>query len=135
MPDTLPLSPIDLLIDEQNPRIQPPNEGQHKAIQSLAIHQKRKLQKLARDIVNHGLNPSELFIVMPFKDDLKRHLVLEGNRRLAVLKVLENPEILADTVSKPMFAEIRKLSHEYQNNPIESIQCSRKRSRRGATLD
>ena len=72
MPETLPIRPADLLIDEENPRISQPNAGQNKAHQSLAQHQQRKLQMLARDIVQNGLNPSELPIVMAFKDDLNR---------------------------------------------------------------
>lgn len=123
MPDTLAISPVNLLIDEENPRITQPNVGQHKAIQSLANLQQRKLQVLARDIVKHGVNPTELPIVMPFKDDLQRYVVLEGNRRLVALKSLENPELLVDAVTKPVLTEIRKLSHEYQENPVESVQC------------
>lgn len=123
MSETLAISPASLVIDEQNPRISQPNSGQHKAIQALAIHQQRKLQMLAKDIVHYGLNPTELPIVMPFKDDLQRYLVLEGNRRLVVLKALENPEVLVDAVPKSVLTEFRKLSREYQDNPIESVLC------------
>lgn len=35
MAETVSVSPIDLLIDDENPRIAQPNEGQHKAPQSL----------------------------------------------------------------------------------------------------
>lgn len=94
MPETTVVSPANLLIDEENPRISQPNAGQHKAMQALARHQGQKLLKLATDIVHYGLNPSELPIVMPFKDELERYVVLEGNRRLAALKALENPELI-----------------------------------------
>jgi hypothetical protein len=123
MPETIPIRPADLLIDEENPRISQPNVGQHKAQQALANHQQRKLQVLARDIVRHGVDPSNLPIVMPFEDDLKRYVVLEGNRRLAALKALENPESLVDSVTKGVLTEIRRLSREYQNNPVEHMQC------------
>jgi hypothetical protein len=123
MPDTIPIRPADLLIDEENPRISQPNVGQHKAQQALASHQQRKLQILASDIVRYGVDPSSLPIVMPFDDDLKRFVVLEGNRRLAALKALENPDSLVDSVGKGILSEIRKLSREYQNNPIDYVQC------------
>src|ERR1700730_11965998 len=123
MPETIPIRPADLLIDEENPRISQPNVGQHKAQQALANHQQRKLQILARDIVRYGMDPSSLPIVMPFEDDLKRYVVLEGNRRLAAVKALENPESLVDSVTKGVLTEIRRLSREYLNNPIESVQC------------
>lgn len=123
MAETIPIRPADLLIDVQNPRISQPNVGQHEAQQALAHYQQRKLQILARDIVRYGMNPADLPIVMPFEDDLKRYVVLEGNRRLTALKALENPESLVDAVSKGVLAQIRRLSRDYQDNPIEYVPC------------
>src|SRR5437016_2430947 len=123
MPETISIRPADLLIDEENPRISQPNSGQHKALQALASHQQRKVQMLARDIVRYGVDPSNLPIVMPFKDDLKRYVVLEGNRRLTALKALENPEFLVDAVDRSVLTEIRRLSREYQENPMDTVQC------------
>jgi len=123
MAEIIPLAPADLLIDEQNPRISQPNVGQHKALQALAVHQDTKLQKLAKDIVQNGLNPADLPIVMTFEDDLKRYVVLEGNRRLTALKALENPEWLVDCVNKHVLVDMRRLSRAYQDNPVESVNC------------
>jgi hypothetical protein len=123
MAETLSIRPADLLIDEENPRISQPNAGQHKAQQALAEYNERKLLKLATDIVRHGVNPSDLPIVMPFQDDLKRYVVLEGNRRTAAVKALENPESLAGSISQSVLAQIRRLSRQYQDNPVEYLQC------------
>lgn len=123
MSETLNIRPSDLLVDAENPRISQPNVGQHEALQAIATLLQRKLQRLAEDIVLHGLNPSELMIVMPFKDDLKRYVVLEGNRRLVALRSVENPEWLVDAVEKGVLKDIRKLSRAYQHNPIDSINC------------
>jgi hypothetical protein len=124
MAETLSIRPADLLIDEQNPRITLPNAGQHKALQSLANLQQSKLQKLAEHIVNNnGTNPADLMIVMPFKDDLNRYVVLEGNRRLAALKVLENPELLVNAVDLGVLKVIRGLSKKYLASPIEQLTC------------
>ncbi len=117
------ISPADLLIDQENPRISQLDLGQHEAIQALAQLQGRKLLALAKDMVRYGLNPSELSIVMPHEGDLKRYVVLEGNRRLVALKALENPELLVDAVEAKVLKEIRKLSHKYQDNPVESVEC------------
>lgn len=121
MPENI--SPADLLIDEENPRILQPNVGQNKVIQALARLQGRKLLTLASDIVSYGLNPSELPIVIPHEGDPKRYVVLEGNRRLAALRALENPELVVDAVEAKVLKEIRKLSHAYQDNPVESVEC------------
>ncbi|MGA3262868.1 MAG: hypothetical protein ABSC47_02355 [Terracidiphilus sp.] len=123
MPEIAPISLSDLLIDTQNPRLEQPNTGQREALRAFAADQKGKLIALAKDIVTYGLNPSELPIVMPFHDDLKRYVVLEGNRRLTVLKALENPEWLVGAMQPSEVEEMRRLSREYQEDPIESLQC------------
>jgi len=117
------ISPVNLLVDEENPRLLHPNVGQHKAIQALANVQGKKLLMLARDIIHYGLNPSELCIVMAHERDPGRFIVLEGNRRLTALRALENPELLANVVEGKVLREMRKLSHTYQENPIEGVEC------------
>jgi hypothetical protein len=113
----------DLLIDTENPRLPQPNVGQREALRSLAGHEPGKLVTLAKDIVAYGTNPSELPIVMPLNDDLKRYVVLEGNRRLAAVKALENPEWLVGAMPPSDVEEMRRLSKQYQENPLESVQC------------
>lgn len=123
MPETLSIKVADLQIDEENPRISQPNAGQHNALQALAHNNERKLLRLATDIVATGLDPSNLPIVMPVDGDLARYRVLEGNRRLGALRALENPETLVGSINNTVLAGIRRLSREYQNNPVESVQC------------
>lgn len=123
MPQTLSIPPADLLIDEENPRISQPNEGQNRALQALAEHLGLKLQVLAADIVENGLDPSNLPIVMPVVGTPLRHVVLEGNRRLAALRVLENPDSVGDAIKKTALKQLRRLSKQYQENAIESVPC------------
>lgn len=123
MAEIFPIKPADLLIDEQNPRLSQPNVGQREAHRAIAKNQQRKLVVLAKDILRHGLNPADLPIIMPLGDEPTRYIVLEGNRRLAAVKALENPESLVDAVDSQILAEIRRLNKEYQNNPVESLQC------------
>ncbi len=121
MSQVLEIRPNDLLIDEVNPRLAIPNVGQREAQRTLARDLQRKVQMLAKDIVDYGLNPLELPVVMPNEDG--RYIVLEGNRRLTALKALENPDSLADTVSTGILKEIRKLSRKYLDAPIDFVQC------------
>ena len=123
MPELASLSLPDLLIDTENPRLPQPNVGQRDALRAFASHEPGKLISLAKDIVGYGLNPTEHSIVMPFNDDLGRFIVLEGNRRLAALKALENPEWLVGAMPPTSVDEMRGLSRQYQENPIESLQC------------
>ena len=123
MIEITPLSIPDLLIDTENPRLKQPNIGQRDALRVFAAYEPGKLVALSKDIVYFGINPAELSIVMPFNDDLKRYVVLEGNRRLTALKALENPEWLVGAIQPSEVEEMRRLSRQYQENPIEVIQC------------
>ena len=123
MPEIASLSLPDLLIDTENPRLPQPNVGQRDALRAFAAHEHGKMIALARDIVGYGMNPTELSIVMRFNDDLRRYVVLEGNRRLTALKALENPEWLVGAMPPSGVEEMRGLSRQYQENPVESLQC------------
>lgn len=51
----------------------------------------KKILKLAEHIVLYGLDPTELQLVVP--DGEGNFIVLEGNRRLTALKLLQNPDL------------------------------------------
>ena len=121
MSEVIPVRPNDLLIDEVNPRLAIPNEGQRESQRALAKDLGKKVQVLAESIVEFGLDPTQLPIVMPSGDG--RYIVLEGNRRLGALKALENPESLADAIPAGILKELRKLSKKYHESPIEYVQC------------
>jgi hypothetical protein len=123
MAETISIPPSNLLIDAENPRLPQPSTGQREAQRALAEHQQRKLLVLAKSIVQKGLDKSNLPIVMPANDDLKRYLVLEGNRRLTALRALENPDSLVGAVDAAVLNEMRELSRTYQSTPIELVQC------------
>ncbi|HEY1708271.1 MAG TPA: hypothetical protein VGG10_08385 [Rhizomicrobium sp.] len=123
MPDVKLISPADLLFDPENPRLSQPNIGQREAWRALATLLDRKLLKLAADIVTWGLDLSNLPIVIASGDDAKRYVVVEGNRRLAALRSLENPEGIAGALPPTTLPEMRALSKKYQSNPVEAIRC------------
>jgi hypothetical protein len=113
MPDIVPIPYVDLLVDALNPRLPNPNLKQREIQRALARTQDRKLAVLAKDIVDHGLSPSELPIVMQLPTDPKQFVVLEGNRRLTALKALENPNFLEGAVDAAVLKELKKLSERY----------------------
>lgn len=98
MPSPTTVRVADLLVDEENPRLPTPNRGQREALRKIAEDQDRKLLKLAEDIVEHGINPAELFIVTATTEKPPRYIVLEGNRRICALKALEAPDIVSGAV-------------------------------------
>jgi hypothetical protein len=114
---------VDLLIDTRNPRLEDELLNQREAIQAVAEVQKEKLVKLAEDIVEHGINPSDSPIVIPAPEDQGRYIVLEGNRRLSALKALENPDILSGGVDEKLVRRFQKLNRRHQEDVIETIDC------------
>lgn len=82
-----------------------------------------KLVALAGDIVNHRLDPSTLPMVIRSDAPPHRYTVLEGNRRLAALRALEDPEGVAGAVKSDTLKKLRALSRRYQADPIEHVTC------------
>ena len=121
MADPMPVPVIDLLLDEENPRLDTPNQGQRATIRSMATLQGSRLQALASDIVRYGLDSSDLFIVMEVEN--KRYAVLDGNRRATALKALENPEIVKGAVSNGVLRALKRLSSEYDADTNDAVQC------------
>jgi hypothetical protein len=123
MPDVKLIAPSDLLLDPENPRLAQPNVGQREALRALATHLDRSLVGLATDIVRHGIDLSSMPIVMLSGDDAKRYVILEGNRRLAALRILENPDSITGAVPPTTLRDLKELCPQYQSNPIETIRC------------
>ncbi|MCB0490483.1 MAG: hypothetical protein KDC99_18545 [Cyclobacteriaceae bacterium] len=82
----------NLLLSLENPRY-PNKVGERQAAKGIVEEQREKLLNLADDIVEKGLNPSELVIVASM-DEGETYTVLEGNRRVAALKLIHLPSFL-----------------------------------------
>ena len=77
-----------VFLDQQNPRHE--HFGSQKAVIEYLCNEEQVLP-LAKDIVANGLNPLELFALIPVRDDA--YVSAEGNRRLCALKLLNDPEL------------------------------------------
>lgn len=80
----------NLHLYEENPRFEKAF-SEVEAIQKLIQDQKDKLVRLAEHIIDHGFNPADIPIV--FKKD-KNFIVREGNRRIAALRLVDNPNLV-----------------------------------------
>ncbi len=97
------LSLSQLKVNPQNPRYRNPQTGEAEAILALFKEIKSKPEMALRhmlnlidDIVKHGTNPADLPIVVPDPDESDKYQVMEGNRRIASLKLLYFPELAAE---------------------------------------
>jgi hypothetical protein len=89
----LELTIDELLLDLENPRISRA-ESQREALQKIVDDQDVKLVVLGESIVADGLNPMDRWLVLKSPDELGKYIVLEGNRRLATIRILNKRHLL-----------------------------------------
>lgn len=108
----------NLLLNPVNPRH---NAVQHQieSISAMVQDQGEKLVALARHIVENGLNPTEFILV---KREGDKWIVREGNRRITVLKLLNEPGLVPDGYPK-IRREFRTLSTAFDNSILKTIPC------------
>src|SRR5690242_11222372 len=114
MPQSLSIPIGKLLLDLENPRLAQGPESQRDALHALLRAEGRKTLELARSISESGPNPSERFMVIEAPDQPDRYIVLEGNRRLAALRLLAEPKQNGEGVLKaPTLKRLEGWAREY----------------------
>ena len=122
----------DLILDNDNPRISHA-AGQQEALQKIINDQRTKLVKLAESIVEHGLNPMDRFLVVQLNQRPKQYVSLEGNRRVAVFKLLTNPAVMSGLDMPASMKRIfERLAKQFQRSRVEPIPCFELSSRDAA---
>jgi hypothetical protein len=96
-----------LLLDTSNFRTGV-QESQKSAREAIIQEQGRKLQVLALDVIKHGFSPADLPIVYPLKKGSDQFVMLEGNRRLLVVKLILDPELSKGSIVFKAFSELHK---------------------------
>lgn len=114
-----PIKIQNLILDIDNYRIGH-QEGQPQVIKAIIEEQDGKLVALAKDIIKHGLSPIEPLLVMPVKNSRMQFVVIEGNRRVTSIKLVENPDLAAGTNDESSF---RKLSAKPRENLPQEVSC------------
>lgn len=122
-PVSVSLIPLEnLLVDLHNPRYDP-RSSQRDALATIARDQGVKLYNLTEDIVDKGLNPSDLPIVAP-ADEPGFFIVLEGNRRVAALKLLTSASLLSSLGLAPtLLKKYSALIDRAQGALPSELQC------------
>lgn len=99
---------------------------------AIAMNEKDTLKKLfeavgiqymlnlAEDIKNYGLLGNQQLVVV-YKDELKKYVVYEGNRRVAAIKLLENLSYF-DFLDRATHDKVKKISKEIVD-PIQEVLC------------
>ncbi|MCC6191698.1 MAG: hypothetical protein IT318_21935 [Anaerolineales bacterium] len=113
----------DLLIDLENPRYDVIS-SQRESLATIAREQGAKLANLAEDIAVEGLNPSELLIVSETANPTQ-FIVLEGNRRIAAIKIASSPTLAQDLGLPPTLSKrYRAIYDRYGDSMPEEVPCA-----------
>ena len=115
----------ELLLDVHNPR-SAKAKSQKDAIRKVLEEQRDKLVKLAESIIDRkGLSPLDRILVLAKKSGEVGYVVLEGNRRVAALKVLANPSLLDDAkISKGVRDRLDHLSTKFKKSAVEPVEVA-----------
>ena len=115
--ETRKCSVTSLLLDTENPRL--PQSGgamsQREIISELVTHD--AVSELAKDITTQGFFPTEVLLGVRDDDHI---VVIEGNRRLAALKLLINPELAPQS----HLQKFRRLSEKIAPAAIAKVQVA-----------
>ena len=118
------LNVSQIKVDQDNPRL-PKTSSQREALNKMFETQGDKLIALAKNIVTHGLNPTERTLI--FKSG-KEYIGGDGNRRITVLKALATPDLLDNLEWKEKIKKIR-------TEPIlKKVECAVFKNREAARL-
>jgi len=118
-----------LKLDPLNPRVPPSPSTQEMDQPSLLSYfvENYSIYELAKSITENGFFPDEVIIILR-ADELNRY-VLEGNRRVAALKLLINPEGAPDQYKR----KFRNLSDSVNRSLLKKVQAIVAPSREAAT--
>lgn len=120
------LSVTTLLLDSNNPRI--PDTGETLSQRELLadLVKNDKVYELAKSVADNGYFPVEALI---YVEENGKKVVLEGNRRLAALKLLLSPDSSPDTATERRFRAVAK---RVSIASIQKVKALRAPSRRAA---
>ena len=125
MPDEsyIQVSLLDLRLDPENPRLS--HDGDWTSVSDGSLLRefalKYNLIELARSIADKGFTPrhAEALLVVEDPPDSRRYVVVEGNRRLATLKLLSDPDLRRDVGATS--AEWSELSESATGHDLDSV--------------
>ena len=97
---------VRLRLNHENDR-HGPLPSEQECIQWLLQHHRDHMINLAKDVAEHGLSPIDGILVLPAGDESPGdYVVWEGNRRVASLKLLDDPNCCHDSRDRRRFTEI-----------------------------
>ncbi|MFB2597478.1 hypothetical protein ACEXQE_06785 [Herbiconiux sp. P17] len=123
MPIRVDVPIADMLLDTKNARLGQEQASQQATALALASQQGRRLVKLAESIIEKGLDPAQLPVVVATADRKRRYTVIEGNRRILSLKALDTPTLVQSALQPADFKRLVALAGQFSQSPIDEVHC------------
>ncbi|MBA7637992.1 hypothetical protein ES703_45641 [subsurface metagenome] len=115
---------FDLQVNTDNYRFEP-LESEEEAVDYMIANQREKLLNTARSILQKGFNPYDPVVVCLSPHQKKKYNVLEGNRRVITLKLLNNPSLIRGHENSSLKKKFKNLSEEFKSKKIIiEVPCS-----------
>jgi hypothetical protein len=113
----------DLLLDLDNPRLRTV-ATQSEALEAIVRLSIRHFRTMMQSIHQHGLDPGDSFYVLDLTEESDGYIVVDGNRRLAALKVLSEPAVLQSTkLPETTIKQLTKAAAGFERSTVEPISC------------
>ena len=113
----------DLLLDPDNPRIGSV-DSQAEALEAIVRLDANHFRTMMRSIVDHGLDPGDSLYIINEAEEGGGYTVVDGNRRLAALKVLHEPAVLqGTTLGDTIVKRLAKVAEDFDAASADLISC------------
>lgn len=118
--EVVPATIDQLNLDLENPRFtgfSSPRE----ALAAIVADQGPKLAELAADIVREGMSPAHQMLAIPGNGS--SYIVVDGNRRIAALKILANPTFVdsVEGISAALKKRFKELAASFRSDSVEPL--------------
>jgi len=107
----------NIFLDHENPRIRSA-DGEPECIARL-LRKEEQMRNLIESIASEGLSTMPI-IISPSLEEKGKWIVRDGNRRIAALKLLKNPEKCPD---EHLRLKIKAIKYANRDNIIASVDC------------
>lgn len=112
----------DLHINEDNPRDE--SQEDEAAAMKILFKNEKKLFNLMKSIAEYGFEISERIIVVE-NGAPNKYLILDGNRRITCIKLLNTPELLPPDLDNRnrVINRIKKIKEDFNYKSIPAVDC------------
>lgn len=114
-------SPVDLQLDPQNPRFATSERGRSQTKTLRLLIDRFKLEELAESILSSGYLMFDPLVGFPSDGDASKVVVAEGNRRVATLKLLLDPDLAKDHKQYAKWTDFANRLSDDQRQQISQV--------------